>query len=139
MSAIIDRETFEKNYTVFIARTWSDPGFKESVIKNPGAALNEVALPVAADAHVNVVSVAVSSEAATGSANGPAAGALDEQYALWVKGSQTGNYELRLPEVPSEFALSDEALAGISGGAMTAAACCCCPCCCCCGGRAEMQ
>lgn len=79
-----------------IAKSWSDPAYKQQLMSNPVAVLSESGIKVPAGAKVKV---------------------LESTREDWV---------LVIPPAPESGELSDEALSGASGGWSVSACCCCC-------------
>lgn len=112
-------EQFAHDYSKVLVQTWTDREFKARLEKEPAQVLKEYGIPTAKNAKINIVK-----EVQPGQAS------LATQMQEWVKGAETGNYTLYLPEQPQ---LSTESAAGVGdfGVSDVSVCCCCCPCCCC--------
>jgi hypothetical protein len=109
---LINRQDLIKNYANMVARTWSDPSFLQLLQSNPVSVLAQAGLPTIPGAVVRVIEMKL-----TG------LGSIDEQVDNWVKGIQTGLYDLLIPIKPEGIQVPPP-----GGGDVN---CCCTPCCCC--------
>lgn len=120
-----EQANFLQAYSQLVVRTWASEEYLDYVQNDPHGALNEIGLPIAEDATVNVTLVD-----STGN------GKIEDQIERWETGERTGVYELVIANRPddfdiSDFALTEEQLENAAGGA--GYYCCCCTPCCCCG------
>ena len=87
MMKITEVADWRKEYAKVVAKAWSDPDYKAQLLSNPRTALAEVGFEVPADFEISVIE------------NSP-----KKKYMV-------------LPVQPAEGEISEEALAGIAGGA----------------------
>jgi hypothetical protein len=113
-----ERSQFVGGYTKLLTNSWSDEAFKQRLLADPPAVLDEVGLTVPSGAQVEIL-------------NNQGEGSLDDQVELWEEGIASGTIKLYVPDAPQvETAeLSETELAGVAGG--DSYCCCCCPCCTC--------
>jgi hypothetical protein len=116
-SATISRQDVIRSYANMVARCWVDESYRQLVLTNPVQALAQAGMPTVDGAAVRVIQHVI-----TGTGN------IDDQVDEWIRGHETGLYNLYLPMRPDDFEF-DPAGGGdaCSGGD----SCCCCPCCCC--------
>lgn len=103
-------------------RCFRSEEFAATLDSNPKAALAEVgiAIPDGATVQVDRRDPTPEEESETN---------IEQQVKLYEDGQASGSYVFLIPSTPQVETeeLSDEDLAGVSGGS----SCCCCPCCCC--------
>lgn len=115
-----NRQAFTKAYANLVARTWVDDQYLELLLANPVETLTRAGITSIPGAVIRIIQHRI-----TGT------GRIEDQVEDWIRGNQTGLYELWLPFKPEDVDLSGE-----SGGALaveeSGGSCCCCsPCCCC--------
>lgn len=117
-----ERADFVGGYTRAVINAWSNEEFAATLDSNPKAALAEVgiAIPDGATVQVDRRDPTPEEESETN---------IEQQVKLYEDGQASGSYVFLIPSTPQVETeeLSDEDLAGVSGGS----SCCCCPCCCC--------
>jgi|SRR5690625_192197 len=118
------REEFVSSYTTLVTRAWSDEDFARQLEERPREAAAEAGLTTPQGSEVVVLREFPEEPGADERAK------LDNQFALWNIGHQTGRFELHVPSTPAldTSELSEDELENVAGGVV---ACCCCPCCCC--------
>jgi len=118
-----DRADFVGGYTRAVINAWSNEEFAALLDSDPKAALAEAGIAIPAGATVRV-----DRNDPTPEQQGEYS--LDQQVELYEAGQTSGTYVFLIPSTPqiNTEELSEEDLAGVSGGDTS---CCCCPCCCC--------
>jgi hypothetical protein len=118
-----DRTAFVRSYTKVLTAAWSDDEYATRLEVDSRGALAEHGLETPEAATVRIVR------------NVGGEPDLDAQVELWERGTETGEYELRVPGSPQMEMreLSEADLQSIARGAQldTTYCCCCSPCCCC--------
>jgi len=113
----INRQAFIKAYADMVARSWMDDAYRELILSDPANALAKIGISTLPGAVIRVIEHKI-----TGS------GKIEDQIDTWVKGNQTGLYDLFLPMRPEDF---DASPGGGAPDACAGGGCCCTPCCCC--------
>lgn len=125
---MVSKSDFLIAYGKVVAHSWDDKAYRERLVAEPHAVLNEAGLTVPQNIKIDVVEFAPSAPTSSDTAR---EGGPDTMYAEWAKAADTGIYTLPLPTSPadaSDIVLYDEELEGVAGGGDIN----CCPCCCCC-------
>ena len=117
-----DRADFVGGYTRAVINAWSNDEFAALLESDPKAALAEAGIAIPDGATVRVDRRDPGPEQGGDSS-------LEQQVELYEAGQASGTYVFLIPSTPqvNTEELSEEDLAGVSGGD----SCCCCPCCCC--------
>ncbi|MYW05538.1 hypothetical protein [Streptomyces sp. SID3343] len=121
-----ERAAFVRSYTKVLTAAWSNDEYAARLETDPRAALAENGLELPAGATVRIVR------------NLGGEPDLEAQVELWEAGTESGDFELRVPNSPQiELReLSEADLESVAGGTQevrddTTYCCCCSPCCCC--------
>jgi len=112
-----NRQGFIKAYADMVARTWTDDSYHQLLLSDAATALSRVGIHTLPGAVIRVLEHKI-----TGT------GKIEDQVDAWVKGNQTGLYDLFLPMKPEDF---DATPGGGAPDACAGGGCCCSPCCCC--------
>ncbi|HEY3968723.1 MAG TPA: hypothetical protein VGM05_29515, partial [Planctomycetaceae bacterium] len=111
-STVVNRLDLIKGYANVVAKTWTDSSYLQKLLDDPASILGGGGMPTVPGAQVRVIQMKI-----TG------LGKVEEQVDQWIKGNETGQYDLYLPMKP------DNVTPDASGGGDIN--CCCSPCCCC--------
>lgn len=118
-----NRNAFVRSYTKVLTAAWSDDEYAARLEADARGALAEHGLVVPAEATVRIVR------------NVGGEPDLEAQVELWERGTETGEYELRVPASPQievrELAEADLESVSATSQLDTTYCCCCSPCCCC--------
>jgi hypothetical protein len=118
-----DRADFVGGYTRAVINAWSNEEFAAKLESDPKVALAEAGIEIPAGATVQV-------DRSDPPPGKESESNIEQQVALFEQGQAGGSYVFLIPSTPQieTEELSEQDLAGVSGGDTS---CCCCPCCCC--------
>ena len=116
-----DRNEVLRNYGNLIASVWEDEQVLDELQAEPKKVLNNFGFNISDDSEVNLILREINTD-----------GTPSTQVDMYIKGQETGVYDIIVPlrpsdEVLEDLPLQDDMLELVAGGVV--ACCCCCPCC----------